>query len=794
MHDLGELTCGYLESSGFTIVDKSESLVIADRPFVGSDRDTWVVWPIAPGEDTSFIEPQLGPQVRKVLLNYPDAKGFIVTTGAPAFSKDFTADLRDSFGQRINYRAAVEFFDAEFKFERARSALSAIQELRSADASAHRVPQPYSIDDARPERSADLFPHLLSVVSKADRPSVHIVVGRAGIGKSVLFQALFSELYERFIESKAARKVSRRPIPLLPAHRRDAFGLRTELIVESFLNTEVASPIKRNLFEWLLVNGFMVWLLDGLDELYAGDPTFFDYLLDLITRKGSRAQIVVCCRDSLLTTCDAFAEFREWCAGDATSVQVYRLEPWDRGSKRLLAYLALEKRRPHSGDRESESVAAFMQRVDESPSLKAVSDLPYYCRLLIDLHERGELRQFDNDLELVDFAVERMIAREQEKGILDLGLFVPHGLQDWLQDIAAEYVESGMVGVSRDQASLYGQLVLRDDVHEQRRADALTTLLQFPLFTEGSAGQSVRFAHDLIAESLAARAYLRALARQAANVGHRLGALPNPTDSTLLRHMAARIGPNEEAAIRVSLVSGEATDRGFRNLLALIMHARPQRDLLRKLSASIEGRDLSDLVFENRDLGGFSFRNANLSRTRFRNCDLRRAMFEGAILQETRFEEGNQLDNAEFGDLTRVRSLYEGRRRLETHEQITDWLERVTGVPARREEPCPAALQLRHLFGKYVKPLGEPRRDELKYDALLAGKRFEGAPSTEECVKSACRRGFLVGPDFRDRYRRAEGDRYAEMVRLVRDARISEEIGKLLAETCRRRGCVHQLA
>src|SRR2546425_11770897 len=54
----------------------------------------------------------------------------------------------------------------------------------------------------------------------------------------------------------------------------------------------------------MLVNGFTTWLLDGLDELYAGDPSFFEYLADLVTRKDSKAQIAIGCvssRDAAIT-------------------------------------------------------------------------------------------------------------------------------------------------------------------------------------------------------------------------------------------------------------------------------------------------------------------------------------------------------------------------------------------------------------------------------------------------------------------------------------------------------------
>ncbi len=97
------------------------------------------------------------------------------------------------------------------------------------------------------------------------------------------------------------------------------------------------------------------------------------------------------------------------------------------------------------------------------------------------------------------------------------------------------------------------------------------------------------------------------------------------------------------------------------------------------------------------------------------------------------------------------------------------------------------------MFRKYITPLGEPRRDDLKREALLAGKRFEGAASTEACLEEAVRGGYLTGPDFRGRFRRAEGDKYAEIVTFAREGGISNGIGELIAGLCRRRGCLHRL-
>jgi len=151
------------------------------------------------------------------------------------------------------------------------------------------------------------------------------------------------------------------------------------------------------------------------------------------------------------------------------------------------------------------------------------------------------------------------------------------------------------------------------------------------------------------------------------------------------------------------------------------------------------------------------------------------------------------LEGADFGDLTRVQSFYVGRRFFDNDTQIREWTEEVTGRPRPINQPCPAALQITHLFGKYVTPMGTPRRDDLRRDGLLAGRRVTGAPKPEECLEAVVRHGFLVGPDHRERFKRAAGDKYGEIVRLVRDSSVSQALGVLVSELCSRRGCTHEL-
>jgi hypothetical protein len=259
-----------------------------------------------------------------------------------------------------------------------------------------------------------------------------------------------------------------------------------------------------------------------------------------------------------------------------------------------------------------------------------------------------------------------------------------------------------------------------------------------------------------------------------------------------LRFIASRLDRKGEEALVEEMRHGSLRGRGRAVALSLIFLARPERNVIKQIAVGLEGEDLVAVRFERRGLSSVSFRGSDLSHAVFTDCDLRSAHFEGAFLNRTRFEGRDELEGAQFG-LSRVQSLVVGRRLLDDPDEIRAWIAEATGAPEAPGEPCPTALQVARIFGKYITPLGEPRRDDLKRDGLLAGKRFGGAASTEACLDEAVRSGYLTGPDHPDRFRRAEGDKYADIVALVREGAISDGIGRLIAELCRRRGCLHRL-
>jgi len=149
------------------------------------------------------------------------------------------------------------------------------------------------------------------------------------------------------------------------------------------------------------------------------------------------------------------------------------------------------------------------------------------------------------------------------------------------------------------------------------------------------------------------------------------------------------------------------------------------------------------------------------------------------------------MKGAEFGDLVHFESIYVGKKRIEEHKAFAEWVQEMTGEIKPILEPCPSAVQLRTLFLKFVRPDGSGRRGELKYRALISGKRHSKAAAPEDFVKACLSFGYLQDTRWHERIRRVPGDRYNEIVNYVKDWELSSDIIRLLDSLCRGDKCEH---
>lgn len=509
-----------------------------------------------------------------------------------------------------------------------------VRKLRDPALVRRRVAQPYSVlvDSEFYNQGDDLWYDLFDEFTHPGGACLRIVVGAAGAGKSVLFRALLTRLYDHFHDRKRSLQVFPRPIPLVPDYLQGVSRWRLPELINNFIHTEVAAPGRQRTFKWMLANGLIMWLVDGLDELYAGDSDFFHQLLEYLTEPDSQAQILICARHSLLRTSETLTNFlAEFRPGPQEAIRVYQINDWEHASKRTYAWISLEGRVPLTGEEDPPQVSQLLTTITRSPLLRALSGLPYYCNLLVGEFKRGTLPEFSDDFSLIEYVISGMIRREEEKGVLRQEQFVHEGLREWLETVAYEFYGERFTGVTRTEVEDYAQFFLREELSEEERLDVITTLIQFPLFAPGAQSGVITFKHELIAEYLAAEYFLKHLSNDPVWAARSLGTRTDLADSLLLCYMASRVAgrPGGLQLVINALRTEALPGRAFANLLQLLLLATPARDVIKANRIVLEGRDLGYVEFKGKDLREISFRNCDLSSATFNACDLHNTSFEG---------------------------------------------------------------------------------------------------------------------------------------------------------------------
>jgi len=803
MRDLTQLVQTYLIAAGYHLLDKTSNLVIADKLAFAGDRDTRLIWITAPGtaiKDFVTLEHQLLRDFDEKTSVYPNARCHLISHTREGFSRDFRTETKN---MGITHLVPAQFFDTPFKHEEAPESASAIKALLNKDLLSKRVPQPFSVleNGNSKTNSSDLLSHILAELIGTDALSkknscLRIIVGSAGIGKSILFGALFNNLYNHFIDQKMRLRRFYRPIPLIPDYLHNSSIIRYEALIDNFLNTDVAVQMSRGSFEWMLENGFSVWLFDGLDELYAGDADFFVQLLDILTRPESLAQIVICARDSLLSSSDNFAAFlQEFSSNSHDIIKIYKLNDWDDSSKRIFTWFSFEGCYPKKDVPDPPKVNQFLEKIRKSKSLKTLTGLPYYCSLILDEFNRDQLLDFDNDYVLLEHVVSGIIQREIEKGLLNKNFFEKDGLNEWIETIALELYSENYKGLLKSKIEEYAQLVLRPELLGKEYADIMQTLIRFPLFVQGIKPGIITYKHELLCEYLAGKYLIKQLPINPKRTALRLGNRIDFADSLIARYMAIKLmeQPNLLKEVLAVLKAGPLEDKAFTNLLQLALLATPVRDFVKRNNIILEGRDIRGVKFIDKDLENISFRNCDLSNAVFRACNLKNAQFEGAHLCETQFENTgtNLLAGARFGNIQNFESIFDDNKRIDNRKTMIAWLNKKTGFIEKIKEPCAAALQLRALFLKFMRPNGSARTNELSEAALLRGKIYSHDVSPEDCLKASIRFGFLQQPDFRKHIKRTVGDRYSDIICFIRDWKLSLELRQMLNSLCLKKDCQH---
>jgi hypothetical protein len=295
---------------------------------------------------------------------------------------------RDGVG---GIRVPIEFFDTAYKLDGAagaRTRASVFANMLAMAEKRRRVAQPFSLrrgfgaGDVKPG-AADLVEHLeTALMQRPDKPILRIIDGPAGSGKSVAFEALAANVYAEFMAAKQADVLRPRPIVILPEHIRGHSIGYVDDIIDAMTENEAANPVEPEQLRFLLTEGHSIWMLDGLDEFFAGDNDFFPFLTEQLASPESRAQIVICTRDSLLSSSTALRGFIEHAWAKGIAVEIYEMTAWGEAAWRDLAWLELEHGR--RGAQATPLVEGFVSALATSPDLSQLAQLPFYCTVLLE--------------------------------------------------------------------------------------------------------------------------------------------------------------------------------------------------------------------------------------------------------------------------------------------------------------------------------------------------------------------------------------------------------------------------
>ena len=605
MSGLGAYIESFLAADGFVLSTSGQGLLVATRSRTDGALDRRLIWHADPAAgmpaDEAGLLAAFQAQAARPSTDHPRGatQAYFVIPSIAGLSTAFRQKAADL---GVGVRVPVQFFDTPYKSDGddafgagsgggARSVFdSFIRDNREAIAA--RVPQPFvALSSLGGERGGfasggDLLPVLAAELAEPPATAcLTIVIGNAGAGKSCLFAALFDTLNQHFATEKRAQRLASRPVLFLPAHIRREQVASVDGLLAAVAATDAAAATSPALMRWLNRNGLTTWMFDGLDEFFAGEVEFAD-AIEASLGSESRARLVICARDSLLTTSTVLRDLVDRHIGSGR-IRIYELARWERPSQRWLAWQRTMGQPPPGDDTtDPPPVAAFLSSLDQNPSLAELATLPYYCDLLLGL-ATGNRATAISEFDLIATAVDGLIDREATKleaGELGFDWDVFSGADAFVEtaDMVAQFgahsfsvpaerarLIEALTSIGRDRlVELIEGLAHRLRMFErypdesrglpiadlQQMAEVyldvglvpgleprvLLALIQFAFFGQGADKDHVRFAHEIIADFLAARhalAMIRAHPESADALGQAVGVRRDLDRSIFLRYL-----------------------------------------------------------------------------------------------------------------------------------------------------------------------------------------------------------------------------------------------------------------
>lgn len=738
------------------------------------DENTKLFWrtkDIGLGKDEILIHfHKKGEQINQPLLtrlasSHTDAERFFVT--------DYPLGLVPEVVKKsgFTYQVPVFLFDREFRTDTVKTPLKQfITDIKKyADS---RVKQPYKTET---NQGIDLLDDLVEELNNVTSPSVRFIVAPAGYGKTVLMSSLYGKLYDRFYECKKKQEIAMRPLIMLPGHLRGARVEDMDDLIRSFINTEYFyGATNEQIFDLWVNNNFAIWLLDGLEELILKDPDrfLFDIMENYLTNPESKnPQIVISIREPLLSACPQIKEFiEEW----NYATKVYNLLNWD--NEQISQYFT-KNLKPTSYLTQND-INSFILETKSSKVLNNLCRTPYYCFLVSDLRMNGELPIVNDELELVNYAFEKICEREYDKGldkeVLPLEkqkeLFAELALEGW----GKKEMPSGIL-------SEYAELILPEGLSENIKNNHIACLERHSVIS--SLKPRIYFTHDIVEQYLISIAIQKRLHSKNYAV---LDSNEIDYDSFILKYLsknAEYLSDITSDDIVEFLDNTDDRDFGFRNILKLVLTTSSTPGAT--IKSFLAGVNLTGIKFHNMNLANTNFKSSNLTLTEFINCNLQEACFDSCCLKDTYFDSKSNLANATF-QCKIAESIKTENKTIADRNEINRFIFERTKISPTLQGPCQATINLRKVFEKFTK---RGKGTAIPQKFVFQTKCGGGIPA-EKCVEECLKKGYLLEEGVRLKARISS---FGEIEKFVKEWKASPFIYDILSKICRNSssGCEH---
>ena len=666
------------------------------------------------------------------------------------------------------YQVPVWFFDREFSSDKKSTPLKKLEE-EAAKYEEERIEQPYTSDT---NIAPDLLCDLLRELEQPTEPLVRIIVAPAGYGKTVLMGSLYTKLKGRFIENKQKQYPCMRPLLMLPGHLKRASDL--DDLINNFIGAEYDYGVtSAETFSFWVKNNFVIWLIDGLEELILKIPEEFIYtLLDeyVFSSDSVASQIILTIRKPVLATSSELRyAMDEW---KGTGLRVYELCGWKREQQNryFLKNLHLSQ----------SEIKNFISDITKSYTLQNICTVPYYCSVVADLRNRDAFRAFNDDSALIEYALQKICTREFDKG-LDADIISLAIQKDFFSDLAEESFKGNRITqeLIEDYISIY-----LEGLDPTVKANQAACLLRHALLTR--TGDDIDFVHDIMKQYLVGRFLLKYLKSGNLEIFDKQIVETDSLAEKILINNAYQVDWNSimKSEIYKLRVSANEDSIGFRNIMKIFLTAdiAGKESLVKDL---LQDKNLTGLRFKYLNLSTFNFEHSNLTDTEFINCDLTKARFNGCFFKNTFFDPRCKMEGATTkGAITEI--IRAGTRVLDDQKEINRYFCEVTRTRMEQESNCQAVINLRKVLEKLIR---KGRGYNVPKTFLLRTKCGGRVPANK-CVE-ACIENRIVhetGSSIRIRI-----DLFNEVERFVQNLEHTTGINKILDEICpdTTLGCQH---